>query len=264
MKTLKEHRKTLVIIVLLAIVYCSAFAQQTTQAFEKMSLSLGISTLGPRLEVATSINNYFDLRGGLSILPLNNKTEFSISAEKYRKYIDYDPNLNVDSKLSFAYAHILTDIRPVENSKFFFTTGFFIGSSTLNADGILVNPKNQRPTVYDLQEAGYIDDKLPEFIFEDDYVIQPYNDGSVKAKLKLGNVIKPYLGLGFGSNIRKNGFGVKFDLGIIYQGKPNLSSPNLIKGDLNDYIDTSEDLKPYKAWLSWYPMISLQLVYRIK
>lgn len=233
------------------------------QQFDKLGLGLGFSTLGARLEAAMPINGNFNLRGGVSLLPFSKDLSFSISAKKYEDYIDYDPDLNVDGKISMFHAHVLSDYLPMKNGIFHFTAGFFLGSSKLDVNGILVNPKNQRPTVSDLRDAGYVGEEIPEITFEEDYILQPDNDGSIAGTLKLGGFIKPYLGLGLGRTIPKSKFGVKLELGMLYQGVPDISSPNLKKGNLNDYIDNDEDLKKYKPYFSWYPMLNFQLVYRI-
>lgn len=259
----KEQMRILAVALISCMTFSTAFAQKTVKPFEKLSVGIGVTTFGPRLEVATSLNNHFDLRGGLSILPYSHKMDFAISTKEYRDYINYDPDLNVTGKLSFTHAHILADIKPMRNSLFYFTTGLFLGSSVLNVDGILVNPSNQRPTVDDLRDAGYMNDEMPEFTFEDDYVLLPNKDGSASGKLKMGNTIKPYLGFGIGRAIPNKKFGIKFELGAIYQGKPDITSPNLVRGNLNDYIDKNDDLKQYKPWISWYPMLNFQFIYRI-
>ena len=61
----------------------------------------------------------------------------------------------------------------------------------------------------------------------EDIVITPNDDGSFDGKLVMGNTIKPYLGIGIGRTIPKNRVGVRFELGMVYQGKYSLSSPNI-------------------------------------
>lgn len=256
-------KSVLITIILLWLFQQTAQAQSVASPFDRLGVGIGVSTTGVRVEAATNIHPKINLRGGLSFLPYARKESFSISAEKYREYIDYNPDLDINAKLRFFHIHLLADYTPVTNGWFSITGGFLIGSSAIHADGILTNPTNGRPTIDDLRDAGYLADEIPTITFEDKYVLQPNNyDGGVAAKLQLGNVIKPYLGIGIGKSIPNQLVGVKFDLGVLYQGNPEITSPNIVQGNLNDYIDENAQLKKYKNWLRWYPVMNLSLVFR--
>jgi len=89
--------------------------------------------------------------------------------------------------------------------------------------------------------------------------------GSLTGKLSF-NRSAPYLGLGWGN--RPNGsWGLTFDLGAVYQGKPKLSleatggiaPPPSLAADLEaERRQAEEDLSSFK----WYPVLQLGLYFR--
>jgi len=89
--------------------------------------------------------------------------------------------------------------------------------------------------------------------------------GTLTGKLSF-NKSAPYLGLGWGN--RPNGsWGVTFDLGAVYQGKPKLSleatggtaTPPTLAANLEaERQQAEEDLSSFK----WYPVIQLGLYFR--
>jgi hypothetical protein len=107
----------------------------------------------------------------------------------------------------------------------------------------------------------------PELQFEDtDIVITPNDDGSFYGKLDMGNAIKPYFGIGLGRTIPRNRVGFKFELGMVYQGKYVLSSPNLKDGGKNFVSEMTDelDLPVSESILNWWPMMNFSLTYRIR
>ncbi len=74
------------------------------------------------------------------------------------------------------------------------------------------------------------------------------------------------MGLGLGRTIPRNRVGFKFELGMVYQGKYTLTSPNMNEAGndwLNGFIDEM-DLPVSESTLNWWPMLNLSLTYRIR
>lgn len=231
--------------------------------FSKLSIGAGLSTYGVRLEASTSVTPFINLRGGFSYLPFSYKNSFTIDADEYRKYIDYNPDLSVKADLNMFHAHVLGDFSFVPNGIFHVTTGLFFGKSKIEAYGVMLNPSNARPTVDDLRANGYVGDEIPELEFDNGYTIQPDKDGGINSNIQLGKTVKPYFGIGVGRTIPKHKVSVKLDLGVVYQGELDFSSPNMTKGSFNDLIRNESDFKKYEPYTKWYPMLNLQLSYRI-
>jgi hypothetical protein len=146
-------------------------------------------------------------------------------------------------KPDFLNGNLLIDIFPWRSVGIHVTAGLYVGKMDIPANG-------SAPEAFDV--GGYI--------------IRPGIDGNFKATLKMGNLFKPYFGLGFGHTIPKSIVGFKFDLGVIYQGAPKLVSDNM---DINNIINDSfqEYLTKQgipKILTEIYPIISLSLIFRIK
>ncbi|MFV0391402.1 MAG: hypothetical protein ACK5KP_05910 [Paludibacteraceae bacterium] len=255
------NKKTILGIILALI--CNFSVQSQVSPFSKLSVGLGLSTYGGRIELSTPITSFINLRGGFSLLPYTYTTRIPMDAEEYRDYIDYDPDLKLTAKLNFSHAHVLADFSPFKSNSFYLTTGLFFGSSKITGQGILLNPSNDRPTVDDLRDGGYVGEELPEIEIDDDYAILPDHDGSVNGNILLGSGIKPYVGLGIGRTIPNSKIGFRFDLGAVYQGEADFTSPNMSKGTLNDLIKTDEIYQQVEPFTKWYTMINLQISYRI-
>lgn len=74
------------------------------------------------------------------------------------------------------------------------------------------------------------------------------------------------MGIGLGRTIPRNKVGFKFELGLVYQGKYSLTSPNIDNLD-DDWLNRfSEDinLNISEEILNWWPMVNLSLTYRIR
>lgn len=252
-------------LLVMSVYSTSLFAQKAERhLFSNLALSAGVSTTGTRIDLATPINDRFSLRGGFSFLSFDADVDIKPSSTtEYRKYIKYMPEIAVNGKISTAHTHILVDFTPAKQGIFHITAGLFFGSTEFVANGLLVNPQTRKSVMKDLRDAGYTDTNMPEFTLEEKYVMRPNNDGGIDAKINLGNTVKPYFGIGFGRSVPKRRVGIKFDWGILYQGKPHISSPNLIKGNLNDYIKDSADLKDYERYFSFWPVLNIQLTVRL-
>lgn len=260
-------KKKNIILALLVMSTCvtSIFAQKEQRSFfSNLAISGGASTTGYRFDVAIPVSDKFTLRGGTSFFDFQGDTDLDVSsATEYEKYLPYTPQIAIDGDLSMKHNHLLIDFTPAKQGVFHITAGVFFGNTELVANGLLVNPQTKKSIVGDLQKAGYPNQDLPDFTLEDKYTIKPNKNGSIDAKIEMGSGVKPYFGIGLGRSVPKKRVGLKFDLGLLYQGKPEISSPNLVKGDLNDYIKDSKDLKDYEGYFSFWPILNLQLTIRL-
>lgn len=98
--------------------------------------------------------------------------------------------------------------------------------------------------------------------------------GSVNGKLKMGKSVAPYIGLGWGNPVDKNGrVTFMFDVGAIYSGKPDVNlkatcGPALALdparcAELQNAIETEEDdLADEVDSFKWYPVLNLGIAVR--
>jgi len=130
-----------------------------------------------------------------------------------------------------------------------------VGANRASTNGLIQNYREISETLGEELELRY-----------EDIVITPNDDGSFDGKLDMGNSIKPYFGIGLGRTIPRNRIGFTFELGLVYQGKYTLSSPNLNKAGYNWVNEMSDelDIPVSEGTLNWWPMINLSLTYRIR
>lgn len=223
-----------------------------------LSIGLRASTLGMGVQAATPINDYLNLRGGFDFI---NFTRSGISMKlkdpqgAFDKAFGYTPEYDMKATLNFANANIMVDFHPMKGI-FHLTGGVLIGANKLKAKGNLVD-ENGNPVK--LKSGEY---EWPELNF-DKYKLL-LDDSNLDANLKLGGLIKPYLGIGVGRAIAKNNrLSFKFELGVIYQGDYDLRQNGQKVDFSEENIENFEKIDTYTRWLKWWPMMNFQLSYAI-
>lgn len=157
---------------------------------------------------------------------------YSRSANQSIDNIDYDADLDLSSTALFV------DWSPFKQGSFHLTAGYVASNSSLSATA--------RPT-------GSVD------VGNNTYTV---SDLTLKANVDLGS--GPYLGLGWG-NVPAKGFGFTFDLGVVQQGKPDVS---LKKSGTDSGLISDADLKQEEKNMQndldnfdLYPVVSIGLSY---
>ncbi len=202
----------------------------------------------------------FGVYGATTILPnLRVRVGYDYMAYEYKKSVFFeapvmDANGNETGQildgdfnnvqLKFPNGKILADFYPVKDGIFSITAGFYFGKNTITTEG---------------QLSSY---NGTDYIGMQDFVIKPNPDGSLGAKLTLGNAVKPYIGIGLGRTIPKNRVGFRFDLGIVYQGDYVFSSPNATISTQSVDNMVSDINAPTWLLKSW-PILNFSLSYRI-
>jgi len=226
-------------------------------AFNHLNLSLRLNTLGFGLEAATPLNEQFVLRGGFDLFPISfgNHT-YSLRKEfsQLEYAFGYIPQYRGKAKVNFFNGHVLADFYPIKTGIFHITAGVFIGSNKATLDGFLSDPNDNPAKLL----PGY---EWPVFEYGNHRI--DLTGGNLDFDLKLGNVIKPYVGVGLGRAFSKNKFGFKVELGVMYQGDYTLkqNGSEFRFGDI--ILSDGKDAEDYEKWLKWWPMLNFQLTYRI-
>jgi len=245
-----------------AIILFSAKAQQinqeenSSQLFKHWAVGLNVGLYGGGLQVATTLSPHFMLRAGFDYLSFTYKDDIDFDAPVVN-IANYDIDMTgrlIDPNLKFSNAKLLVDYYPVKNGIFCLTAGLYFGDNKITTKGQIDDYKQL------VQELG----EAPQFEFED-IIIKPNEDGSFNAKLKLGDTVKPYFGLGLGRSIPKSRVGFKFELGVVYQGDWTVESENISEGTYttND-MAADFDLPVSKDILKLWPMMNFTLSYRFK
>ena len=150
-----------------------------------------------------------------------------------------DDKVLEQGKMNFANANLLVDYFPVEGGIFHITGGAFFGSNKAVIEGEGFDPFSIN-----------------------DYVIMTDPRGYFKSTVQFGGAVKPYLGIGVGRTIPNKTVGVKFEAGVVYQGKLKVESdyldPTRKPSDVDDVIEIP--MLESKFW----PTATLSLVFRLK
>lgn len=194
---------------------------------------------------------------------------WSISASNlnldYQQHFDYDPTVNFKLNYRTVFGHIFLDYQPIPAARWLhFTGGFLLGRSMLSSHLQLIDPKTGRSA---LEGRSDVDPNSLEVSWEDDsgnpYVFNANPDASMDLSVKMGNIVKPYLGIGFGHSVPKGRVSFRGELGIVYSGALKFSSSNVLKGDINEFVKGIEEMRTFLRGAQWIPVLNLGVTVRI-
>jgi hypothetical protein len=247
-------RKIHVLIGVLGLMVFTVKAQH--EPFESWSAGINAGLYGGGIQGATSLSPNFTLRAGFDFFTYSKEdvAEFDVDVE----YGGYEATATAELtnvKVTFPNFKAMIDYYPMQNTIFCLTGGLYFGNNRATTNGLI---RNYRELSDQLGEN-------PDLRYED-IVITPNDDGTFFGKLGMGNTVKPYLGIGLGRTIPRNRVGFKFELGMVYQGKYSLSSPNMNEAGNNwvNELINEMDLPISEKALNWWPMLNLSLAYRIR
>jgi hypothetical protein len=201
-------------------------------ADEGFGLDVKAGTMGVGAEISASLVPNIRIRGGINYLVY----EFDSTIDE----IDY----NFDTQFNSISA--ILDIHPFGGS-FFLSGGAYFNNNKVEVDGSL--PQENFPAAY--QSLSFLADYL-----------------SVSGDVEFLPVA-PYFGLGWRSNNNETGWGIGLELGVLYQGAPDVTNLRLnAPVDINDIGDVQLFLKQQEqeiedelSWFEWYPVAALMLTY---
>jgi hypothetical protein len=247
-------KKIFVSIMMFVLISLSGKAQEG--AFESWSAGINAGLYGAGIQGATSLSSHFKLRAGFDYFTYNQQdvAEFEVDVEYSETQQTATAELT-DLEVTLPNFKVLVDYYPMKNGIFCLTGGVYFGNNKASTNGL----------IRDYQELSEQLGESPYLRYED-IVITPNDDGSFFGELGMGNGIKPYIGIGLGRTIPRNRVGFKFELGMVYQGKYTLTSPNMNEAG-NDWLDGFIDemeLPVSESILNWWPMLNLSLTYRIR
>ena len=247
-------KKIFVSIMMFVLISLSGKAQEG--AFESWSAGINAGLYGAGIQGATSLSSHFKLRAGFDYFTYNQQdvAEFEVDVEYSETQQTATAELT-DLEVTLPNFKVLVDYYPMKNGIFCLTGGVYFGNNKASTNGL----------IRDYQELSEQLGESPYLRYED-IGITPNDDGSFFGELGMGNGIKPYIGIGLGRTIPHNRVGFKFELGMVYQGKYTLTSPNMNEAG-NDWLDGFIDemeLPVSESILNWWPMLNLSLTYRIR
>lgn len=235
-------------------IFFSAKAQD--KPFDTWAAGINAGLYGIGIQGATSIHPHLKLRSGIDFFTYSHDEAITFDATADHPgggEIVVEGEIT-EASVNFSNFKILLDYYPMENSIFSLTAGFYLGTNSTNANGLIKNYQELK------QQLG----EKPELRYED-IVISPRDDGSFDGKLHMGNGIKPYFGIGLGRTIPITRVGFRFELGLVYQGNYELESGNVNEAGQAwvDRMAEELELPVSQSTLNWWPMVNFSLSYRI-
>jgi opacity protein-like surface antigen len=255
---MKKHY--LLIVIVFATTGLSALHAQDTAPFSRMNLALRLSTMGAGLELATPLSAHINARAGADMLPFSSGySNYSLesNAADLEPAFGYVPEYRAKVKIQMMHGHLLADIYPSARGIFHITAGAFVGTSRIRIQGTMVDAGNRPATLQPDYEWPVVN--------VDGYDVTT-DGGRANLDLTLGNAVKPYVGIGLGRAVTQKGFGVKFELGVLYQGDYTMKQDGQTL-NLNNTDGTDENARiigDYLKWIEWWPMLNLQFSFRVR
>ncbi len=227
--------KQLCLPLLLSLLICSLsiHAQEDTESTpvnksrSGFGIALKVSTFGPGLELIKSFNAPINLRLGGSYFP-----------QKFDAKLNDVWPVNTHNDVRLGSVYLIADWQ-------------FISDMHLTA-GVLYNM-----IWYSVQAHPTTELHMGEA------VVSPETLGSVTYAFE-PNPICPYLGIGYGNSIsRSKVLSMALDLGVVYHGSPkaSLEATGMVSPTASE--EQRQILEENVKELKFYPMISLQLSFRI-
>jgi len=202
------------------------------KADEGLGIDVKFGTMGVGAEISAVLIPHTRIRGGINYL----LWEFDSTIDD----IDYtfEPQFNSISALF--------DVHPFGGA-FFLSGGVYFNNNSVGVEGSL--PPENFPADYQ------------SFAFLSDYL-------SITGDVEF-NPVAPYLGLGWRSNSNDTGWGIGLDLGVLFQGAPDVTNLRIqAPVDVNDIAEVQQflaeqeqEIEDELSWFQWYPVASLLLTY---
>lgn len=227
--------------------------------FYEWTFSAGVSTMGLTLEALTPISKSLKLRGGIDLFFYDSKY-YDVGVDDPEgnlvKAFGYKPNLTIKGKNHMIHAHALVDYYPVPDGLFFFSGGFYFGQNKTDLSGYFIKSNGDRA---ELLEPNT---EWPDLDFQGNLLKMA--EGNLTADATLGNIIKPYLGIGIGRVVSSKKFGFSFEVGMMYQGDYALKQDGTkVIFNLSDVGDYNEKAEKWLDRIKWWPKVSFQVRYRL-
>ena len=239
------------------------FCVSAQRPFSEFSVGVDGGTLGVGVWGATNLTSNISLRAGFSYASWS--FDRMHSEPGVEGFINGDVNRQVDvdidvtnPRLRIPHGRLLVDWAP-GGGMFSVVAGTYIGTFNLGVDAQVMN--------YDALRIANPD---MEFIKFDEFGIElrPI-DGVFDGTLRIGNRIKPYLGIGFGRTIPENRLGFRFDIGVIHQGDLRFISDQAGIDDLEGAttsIEIPDDwgfVSDFSTLARFWPVVNFSLTFRL-
>lgn len=215
-------------------IFCSItlLSTQNTKANERVGGAARIGTTGLGAELSTTLLPNTRLRGGFNYLSYSFDTTIS--------------DINYDFEPEFNSLSLLLDVHPFGGG-FFLSGGVYVNNTNVGVTGT-VSTDNVSP---EYREYAYLADMT-----------------SISGDVEF-NPIAPYVGIGWRSNSGESGWGIALELGVMFQGEPDVTNlrvnaPVDVNGisEVQDFLaEQEQEIEDELSWFQYYPVASILLIH---
>ncbi len=207
-------------------------SNQNAHADEALGVAAKAGTLGLGAEVSVPLLPHTRLRGGINY--------FTYSFDKTISDVNYEfePEYNTVSAV--------LDVHPFGGA-FFLSGGVYFNNNSVDVTGTL--DRRRIPAGY--SQYAYLADMV-----------------SISGDVEF-NPIAPYAGIGWRSNSDTSGWGLAIELGVLFQGAPDVknlrvNAPVDVNGisEVQRFLAEQEkEIEDELDWFEYYPVASVMLTY---
>lgn len=225
-----KYRSNLFFAVLVSLFFLGTTSG--VHAEEGMGLGIKAGTLGGGVELSASFLDNTRLRGGFNYFTYSFDSTIS--------------DINYDFETDFNSLSLVFDWHPFGNS-FYLSGGAYFNNNSIGVEGT-VNDNNIPSEISQLPSLSNL------VSISGDVEFQP---------------VAPYAGLGWRSNNSEPGWGVAFDLGVLFQGAPDVTNLQVNApvdvnnvGEVQAFLnEQEEEIEDDLNVFQFYPVVSLMLTY---
>ncbi len=236
--------RTTILLLLLCVISLNISAREGENGFGVAVGAAASFPHGVKLEAGVRLTSHLCARAGVSFLPGINAYDNEVSnieIGQYKSILGYNPTAQIKAVASSKAGHLLMDFHPFRDP-FHITAGIYLGRPVATADILLLNPQGESI----MQDQTMLDpNNMPKVTITNStdpnqtVTLQPSPDATLQASLHLGRRVQPYVGLGSGYAVPQSPISFSIDFGIIFNGKMQISSPNITNGNADFLLDYS-------------------------
>jgi len=237
---MKLLKKIIVVIVLMTGVAFGANAQ----FFNHLGAGVGVGTNGVSIDVATNITNFVNVRAGVDIMPgitFNSDADFQYTVAGHEQ----TSTIDLKGDLKRVQTHLIFNVYPIPSVGFYLAAGAYFGGNKL------IKITGHSDELGEQSKGGHV--------VIGDYGIPVDENGNISGGFKVKN-FRPYLGLGWGRALPGNRVAFGIDLGVQFEGKPELYTDH---GQLDtNLVEDDNTFNKIRDALSVYPTLTFKLNFR--
>lgn len=246
---MKKSFKMLCAAVLVALTMGTGKA--SAQFFNHLGGGVGVGTNGISIELTTPVfSPWVNLRGGVDIMP-----DFSFTADADFDYTDQNGMTNTGTipltgHMKRTQGHVIFDVNPIPCVRAFHVSvgAYFGGDKLLKIDGYS----------HELAEYSELTGQKGDVIIGD-YTIPSDGHGNVKGGLKVKS-FRPYLGVGWGNSLPNKLVNFAVDLGVQFEGEPELYSDHGTVG--SSITEDDNTFNKVRKALKVYPTLNFRINFK--